>query len=396
MDESKIFLKSGREKSLLRKHPWLFAGAIDKISGYPLDGETALVYSSKGKFLAKGAFSSHSQIKVRIWTWDENEEINEDFFRQKLLKALELRQSLISSKSTNAFRLVHAESDEIPGLIIDLYQKTAVVQSLSSGVEFWLEKIVKILPELISLDSVFERSDTDIRKLEGLPLRTRKMLGEDIPKSLVIQENNVHFGVDLREGHKTGFYLDQRENRRMLRFLASDKKVLDCFSYTGGFTINSLLGGANSVRMVDSSLTALDCAQYNLKLNGLSLEKVQIINQNAFTYLRSLRDSGEQFDLVILDPPKFAPTISQVEKASRGYKDINLLGMKLVRKGGILATFSCSGGVSEDLFQKILAGAAMDANRDAKIIGRFHPGLDHPVGLRFPEGSYLKGFLIQL
>jgi 23S rRNA (cytosine1962-C5)-methyltransferase len=290
---------------------------------------------------------------------------------------------------------VHGESDGLPGLILDQYDDVYVIQFLSAGVEFWKETLIDIIRSFTNAKTLYERSDVDVRQLEGLPLTSGLLFGENINNPILIFENDLKFTVDIVNGHKTGFYLDQRDNRLIARRISAGLKVLDCFSYTGGFALNCLLGDAKNIMLVESSETALNTARNNILLNNLSDEKVKYIEQDVFSYLRTLRDQADSFDLIILDPPKFAPTAAQAERASRGYKDINLLAFKLLNSGGYLLTFSCSGGISEDYFQKIVAGAALDAGSDALILGRLHQAIDHPVALNFPEGAYLKGLLIQ-
>jgi 23S rRNA (cytosine1962-C5)-methyltransferase len=283
----------------------------------------------------------------------------------------------------------------MPGLIIDQYNGGIVVQLLTAGVEYWRIELLEIIQRLTNAEYIYERSDVDIRQLEGLPLKKGLLRGKNFINPITIYENGFKIFVDVIDGHKTGYYLDQRDNRLLTRTISSGKKVLDCFSYTGGFAINSLIGNASSVSLVDSSDLALEAALKNIGLNNLSVENVTFVRQDVFKQLRTLRDQAECFDLIILDPPKFAPTISQAERAARGYKDINLLALKLLNHGGYLMTFSCSGGIHEELFQKIVAGAALEAEADTKIIKRLHQAVDHPVALNFPEGAYLKGFLIQ-
>lgn len=394
-----LILKPGREKSLLKHHPWVFSGAIGALDGDPLLGEAVRIYSASGDFLAWAAYSPHSQIRARVWSWDEKDVIDEEFLSGRLSRAVSERQGDYSQASglnnQSAMRLVHAESDNLPGLIIDRYHDTLVMQILSAGIETWRETIIDLAVRITHIGQVYERSDVDIRKQEGLPLRSGVLRGEEISQLVQINENGLLFFVDIRNGHKTGFYLDQRVNRAYIRNLTCNKETLDCFCYTGGFSANLLAGGASSVVAIDSSLEAIQLGKKNVSLTGLPSEKVDWINGDVFYVLRSFRDARRSFDLIILDPPKFAQTSSQVGKASRGYKDINLLALKLLRPGGLLATFSCSGGISEDLFQKIVAGAALDAKVDAQILSRLHQAPDHPTALNFPEGAYLKGFIIQ-
>jgi 23S rRNA (cytosine1962-C5)-methyltransferase len=391
-----VRLKPGREKSLLRRHPWVFLGAVASVDGDPKVGETVEIQDAKGAFLAYGAYSPYSQIRLRVWTWDRDVVVGPDFFRERLKQAFAARNFLVGTGKTGALRLVHAESDGLPGLIADLYQDVLVVQFLSSGVEYWRETLAMSLQELTGCSCVYERSDLDVRALEGLETRTGVVIGEDPVERLQVIENDLHFWIDIKRGHKTGFYLDQRANRARLRDLAQDREVLDCFAYTGGFTIAALAGGASHVTAVDSSGEALSVAQENVVLNDLPVERVEWVSGDVFQTLRKFRDMGRRYDLIVLDPPKFAPTASQAQRAARGYKDINLLAFKLLNSGGLLVTFSCSGGVSEELFQKIVAGAALDAGVNALLLERLYQASDHPVALNFPEGAYLKGFVLRV
>ncbi|HBX68898.1 MAG TPA: 23S rRNA (cytosine(1962)-C(5))-methyltransferase RlmI [Chloroflexi bacterium] len=403
-----IYLKSGREKSLLRRHPWVFSGAIAKEDGNPEIGGTVEVRDSHGRFLAWGAYSPESQIRVRVWSWDPQDIIGPEFFHQRILQAIARRTMLRNRRPLTtdrektairdpraAIRLIFAESDELPGLIVDQYADTLVMQCLSAGAERWRQSFVEILLKLTRASYIFERSDADVRLLEGLPERIGPLWG-DPPEQVVITENGLRFVVNLAKGHKTGFYLDQRVNRLRLQELAAGQDVLDCFTYTGGFTINALAGGAKSVTSVDASEDALLLAQENVKLNGLPLDRVEWLQTDVFQQLRKFRDQGRNFDLIVLDPPKFAPTASQAQKAARGYKDINLLALKLLRPGGTLLTFSCSGGVDAALFQKIIAGAALDAGISTYIVNHLEQSPDHPVALNFPEGAYLKGLILRI
>jgi len=392
---SEIILKHGREKSLLRRHPWIFSGAINTVQGTPKIGETVDVISSTGEFLARAAYNANSNIVGRVWTFDQSEQVNPQLFEERLRRAIELRHKMSDLIPSNAMRIVHGESDGLPGLILDKYEDVFVVQFLTAGIEFWRKNIVDIIERTTSAKVLYDRSDVDVRLLEGLPSTTGLIFGNNLENPVMISENGINHLVDIVNGHKTGFYLDQRDNRFLVRKISRDKRVLDCFSYTGGFAVNALEGGAKSVTLVESSSDALNNAHKNISINNLHLDQVELIEQDVFKYLRTLRDKGVYFDLVILDPPKFAPTASQAERAARGYKDINLLAFKILNIGGFLLTFSCSGGVSEDLFQKIVAAAALDAGVNAIILKRLHQALDHPVALNFPEGAYLKGFLIQ-
>ncbi len=390
-----LILKPGREKSLARRHPWIFSGAVARVEGDPQTGETLAVRSGGGEFLAWAAYSPVSQIRARVWSWDEKETIDGDFLRARLRRALDTRERLICAETSDALRLVHGESDGLPGVIADRYGEVVVLQLLSAGAEHWRAELAGAVRELTGCACVYERSDADVRELEGLSARSGVLHGSLPAAGVNMREHGLIYGVDVTKGHKTGFYLDQRDNRKRVGELARGREVLNCFCYTGGFTLNALAGGAASVLSVDSSAAALAQAQDNLERNGLDAARAEWQEADAFKYLRTLRDQRRSFDLIVLDPPKFAPTAAFAEKAARGYKDINLLALKLLRPGGLLASFSCSGGVSADLFQKILAGAALDAGAEASIVGRFAAAADHPVLLSFPEGDYLKGLLLR-
>jgi 23S rRNA (cytosine1962-C5)-methyltransferase len=391
-----IQLKPGKEKSLLRRHPWVFSGAIAHLEGQPAAGATVAVTSSKGEFLGWGAYSPHSQIRLRIWDWEQLTCIDQAFFYERLQRAIEARRGIPDLEATDALRLVHAESDGLPGLIVDRYADTLVLQCLSSGPEAWLETIATQLCELTGCRDLYERSDVDVRKLEGLPARVGLLRGSEPPERIHIHEGENRYAVDVRTGQKTGFYLDQRSNRLLVGRLAAGKETLDCFSYSGGFAVAMLRSGARSVLRLDSSQDALALGDENLALNAFHVEKSPSLQGDVFQLLRTFRDQGRSFDLIVLDPPKFAPTVAQAQRAARGYKDINLLAFKLLRPGGLLATFSCSGGIDAGLFQKIVAGAALDAGVQAQIIDRLQQASDHPVALNFPEGAYLKGLVLRV
>jgi 23S rRNA (cytosine1962-C5)-methyltransferase len=393
-DVDTIFLKPGREKSLRLRHPWIFSGAIDRVRGVPQAGDTVDIQSSAGEWLGRAAYSPLSNIRARVWTFDSNEVVDAALLRKRLESALALRKALIPEGETDALRLVHGESDGLPGVIVDRYAGWLVIQCLTAAADGWKDTIVDTLVELTGISQVYERSDVDVRRLEGLPERAGMVRGEAAPEMVTISENGLKFAVDVRAGQKTGFYIDQRHNRQRVRQLSAGRETLNCFCYTGSFSAYALAGGARSVLSVDSSGDALKAGAQNLRLNGLDEEKATWLEGDVFQVLRKLRDQGRSFDLVILDPPKFAPTAAQVEQAARGYKDINLLAFKLLRPGGLLFTFSCSGGVTADLFQKIVAGAALDARVDARLLEHLGQGVDHPVALNFPEGTYLKGLVV--
>jgi len=410
-------LKSGREKSVLQHHPWIFSGSVEKVTGDPPLGGTVKVLSSRGDFLAWAAYSPHSRIRARIWSWNPDQAIDTEFLQNRVKKATAHRDKLtrmgvlhmpssshIKSKKGDdqdpvyhpAIRLIHAESDGMPGLVVDRYNDILVIQLLSAGIEYWRETIADILLEQPGVERIYERSDVDVRSLEGLPLRTGPLRGDQPPDLIEIREFGLRFQVDIKNGHKTGFYLDQRESRLFIRSWAQGCRVLDGFAYTGGMGINALVGGAKQVTVVESSGQALTLARQNYSINGLNPRDVEWVNGDVFHVLREFRDRDQKFDLIILDPPKFAPTPAHVHKASRGYKDINLLAFKLLDPGGTLVTFSCSGGVDMDLFQKIVASAALDAGVNSRIVRQLHQSWDHPIALNFPEGAYLKGLVIQI
>ena len=391
-----LFLKNDREKSVLYRHPWIFSGAVEKVSGDPASGETVAVRDIHGQFLAWAAYSPVSQIRARIWTWREADTVDGDFIRERLERSLARRENLAGEGEgyPQALRLAHGESDGLPGLIVDRYAETLVMQILSAGAERWRESIAKALQDLTSAQTLYERSDVEVRKLEGLSPRTGLVWGLSPPERVEIEENGLVFGVDVRSSHKTGFYLDQRLNRARVRELSKGREVLDCFSYTGGFALNALAGDAQSVCLVDTSADALQFAKENIRRNDLPLERAEFVERDVFEVLRLFRDQARSFDLIILDPPKFAPTASHARRAARGYKDINLYAFKLLKPGGLLVTFSCSGGISAELFQKIVAGAALDAEIQAQILERLSQSPDHPVALNFPEGEYLKGMVV--
>ncbi|RJR15878.1 MAG: 23S rRNA (cytosine(1962)-C(5))-methyltransferase RlmI [Nitrospiraceae bacterium] len=391
-----VVLKPQREKSLLRRHPWVFSGAIAKIHGSPQPGETVDIVASDGKWCGSGAFSPHSQITVRIWTFDRDEEVSPSLFRSRLQRAVKSRLHLLEKYATNACRLVNSESDFLPGLIVDQYSDFLVCQFLSAGAEYWKQTIVGQLSALIPNKGIYERSDVNAREKEGLPEHTGLLCGQEPPELVEIREGLNRFLVDIRYGHKTGFYLDQRDNRTIVTEYAGNSEILNCFSYTGGFAVAALKGGSAGITNIDSSADALKIGLQNIILNGLDDAKVINMEGDVFTVMRQYRDSNRRFDSIILDPPKFAASRGQLMRACRGYKDINLLAIKLLRPGGILFTFSCSGLVDKDLFQKIVADAALDAGRESQIIRWLHQATDHPTSLNFPEGSYLKGLLCRV
>ena len=386
---NRLILKPGREKSLKRRHPWIFSGGIARVEGKPRLGDTIEVCSADGAFLAVAAYSPESQIRARVWDWKAGN-IDAGFFAQRIARAAAVRRGF----DVSGVRLVHGESDGLPGVVADRFGDTVVVQLLSAGAERWRGAIADALAALPGVARVVERSDADVRTLEGLPPQSGLLRGAAAQEPLVVTEHGLQYGIDAEHGHKTGFYLDQRNNRLLLRGMVKDKTVLDCFCYCGGFALNALAGGASAVTAIDSSGPALAAAHENAQRN--QLPAAEWIESDVFQTLRKYRDAGRKFDVIVLDPPKFAPTAAHAEKAARAYKDINLIGFKLLNPGGALMTYSCSGGVSPDLFQKIIAGAALDAGVDARIECWLHAAADHPVALNFPEGEYLKGLLCRV
>ena len=388
-----LILKPGRDKSLKRRHPWVFAGAIARVEGNPASGETVELRSADGEFLAVAAYSPASQIRARVWDWQPRD-IDAAFFSQRITQAARARESLLGGNDTDSARLIHGESDGLPGVIADLYGDTVVVQLLAAGAERWRDAIADELARLPGIVRVYERSDADVRALEGLPSRSGWLLGPPLTAPLIIHEHGLQFKVEIEAGHKTGYYLDQRDNHLFLKNISVNKAVLDCFCYSGGFALNALAGAARSVTAIDSSGPALATARANAERNNL--QQAEWIEGDVFQTLRKFRDQDRRFDIIVLDPPKLAPTAAHAEKASRAYKDANLLGFKLLNPGGVLMTYSCSGGVSPDLFQKIVAGAALDAGVDARVEAWHHAAADHPVLLNFPEGEYLKGLVCRV
>jgi len=387
-----IRLLPGKERSLLRRHPWVFQGSIERGRADP--GETVRVEASDGRFLCWGAFSPSSMIRVRAWTFDEAERVDHAFFKRRIARALALRQRL--AVDSDGVRLVHGEADGLPGLIVDRYGDLLSAQFLSAGMERWREAIADILLAATGLQRLYERSDSGVRALEGLSERAGWLRGEG-DTAVVLREHAWRLGLDVAEGHKTGFYLDQRDNRIAFAGWVRQfgvRRVLNCYAYTGGFSVAALLGGAQQVVSVDSSAPALQRARDNVALNGLDAARHQTVDADVNAFLRQQLQTGESFDAIVLDPPKFAPTASHAERAARAYKDINRLALKLLAPGGLLLTFSCSGGVGAELFHKIVAGAAADAGVDGALLHRLEGAPDHPTTLVFPEGEYLKGLAI--
>jgi len=425
---ARLILLPGKERSVLRRHPWIFAGSVDRLDGRARPGDTVELCAADGRPLGRAAFSPQSQIRARVWSFDPAETIDDAFFKRRVAAALARRAALPgfagepglgAGRGDRGFRVVHGESDGLPGVVADCYGDTLVVQLTAVGADRWRRAIVGALVLATGRRHVYERSDADVRRLEGLQPETGWRLGGpafagggeglegaegtesaaapviDAPP-LTIRENGVRMHVDVVGGHKTGFYLDQRDNRLLVGQLAAGRSVLNCFCYTGGFSLQALAGGAASVLSIDSSGPALATAAANLALNPqLPAERAEWREADVFSELRALKNAGARFDLIILDPPKFAPSAAHAERAARAYKDINLLGFRLLTPGGLLMTYSCSGGIGIEFFQKIVADAAVDAGREARIVRRLAASPDHPVALSFPEGEYLKGLLCQ-
>lgn len=396
---TQLILKDGKERSLFRRHPWIFEGSVARLDGRVRPGDTVDVLDAGGRRLAKAAWSPKSQIRARVWSFDPDETIDDAFFKRRIAAAVARREVLPQLAGQAGMRLIHGESDGLPGVIADRYGDTICLQLTAAGSDKWRKAIVAALVKATGAARIYERSDSDVRGLEGLESVTGWVHGEapgvDEPP-LSIDENGVRLGVDVVGGHKTGFYLDQRDNRLLTRALAAGRSLLNCFCYTGGFSLQALAGGAAHVLSIDSSGAALAGARTNLALNPqLDASRTEWLEADVFDALRVFRKEGRKFDLIVLDPPKFAPSAAHAERAARAYKDINLLGFRLLAPGGLLMTYSCSGGIGLELFQKIVAGAAIDAGRDARILQRLAAGADHPVAVHFPEGEYLKGLLLQ-
>ncbi len=391
----KVILEKGREKSLQRRHPWIFSGAVKQVEGKPERGETVDIVSAGNDWLGRGSYSPDSQITVRVWTFNKDENIDRDFFRRQIVKALEFRQKLSGiGTDFTAYRIIAAEADGLPGLIADRYGDYLVVQFLASGVELHKQLIIELLAELTACKSIYERSDVAVRLKEGLTETAGLLFGEEPPEKIEIREHAQKFYVDVRHGHKTGFYLDQRDNRDYLYKHAAGKTMLNCFSYTGGFGVAAALGGAAMVTNVDTSAPMLALGSENMRLNGIDEKLYENIEADVFCLLRKFRAEGRKFDIIVLDPPKFTDAKNHMDKACRGYKDIAILGFQLLNPGGQLYTFSCSGLMVPELFLKITADAALDAGTDARILKRFSQAPDHAVSLHFPERHYLKGLLL--
>lgn len=393
-----ILLKRGREKPVHNKHPWIFSGAIGGINGDPKTGDLVQIATAENKPLATAYYNPNSQIRARLLSWHVDEEINGRFWQNKIQRAVAGREWLANDESTTAYRLINGESDNMPGLIVDKYGDYLVMQLLTAGMDVRRNLIVELLADLLSPKGIIERSDVPARTKEQLSQVKGLVWGDAPPAPLLVMENGRFFQVDLLEGHKTGMYLDQRENRTAVTQPAfvADKEILNAFAYTGGFGTYAATNGAGNIVNLDSSIPALEIAEANMAHNKLDRPDDEYLAGDAFEVLRHYRDTGRQFDMVILDPPKFAHSRKDMDRATRGYKDLNWLALRLLRPGGLLATFSCSGRISADLFQKVIFGAAIDARRDVQIIHTMGQAADHPILLTFPESAYLKGLLCRV
>ncbi len=393
-----LFLRPDRYKPVRNRHPWIFSGAIQNVVGQPAPGDLIAVRTQGGEYLATAYYNPASQIRGRIVTWDEGEAIDDDFWRRRIERALALRQALQLSSYTTAYRLIYAEADGLPGLIVDRYGDYLVMQCLTQGIERRKRLLAELLGQLAQPAGILERSEAEVRRKEGLGPAGGVVWGQPPPETLIIQEHDLRLAVNVWTGHKTGYYLDQRDNRAVVSapWVAAGRRVLNVFAYTGSFGVAAAAHGASQVTHVDSSAAWLAQAEANMRLNGLDRRQDEYITADAFELLRRYRDSGRQFDVVILDPPKFAHSQRDIQQAARGYKDLNWLAFRLLRPGGWLATFSCSGLVTADLFQKIVFSAAVDAGRDAQIIRSLTQATDHPTLLTFPESAYLKGLLCRV
>jgi len=386
--KSKIILKPQKEKPVIQNHPWIFSGAINRIEGDPQDGDIVDVFDNKGNFLARGYLNRKSQITVRILTKDE-EEIDESFFRKRILSAINYRKNILNLTEYDAYRLIYDSADLLPGLIVDKYADYLVVQILTLGIEIRKDTIIKILNELLNPESIYERSDSLVREKEGLNPTSGLVCGQQPTDSMVITQHNVKMLIDVKKGQKTGAFLDQRENLEIIESYSKDREVLDCFCYTGSFSVHTAIGGAKSVTWVDMSDRALESAQKNAEINNVA-NVCQFVKGDVFKFLENCKSN---FDLIILDPPGFAKSESAVIRASRAYKHINMKAMQLLNPDGIIVTFSCSHHIDPLLFRKIVFSASVDADCNLQIMKTLHATPDHPINIAHPEGEYLKGLI---
>ncbi|MFD2161393.1 class I SAM-dependent rRNA methyltransferase [Paradesertivirga mongoliensis] len=388
-------LKKGKEKAVKQLHPWVFSGALESIKGKPVNGEVISVTDANGDFLAKGFYNSQSRVAVRLLEW-KDVEIDEVWWRSRIANAVKSREGLLHSANTNVCRIAFSEADYLPGLIVDKYADYLSVQIHSSGIERVKAVLLDELEKQLQPKGIYDRSDASARAHEGLDPSSGILSGENPPEYVEVLENGIKYLINISEGQKSGFFCDQRDNRKIVASYSEGKRVLDCFSYSGGFSLNALNAGAAYVVSVDSSALAIETLARNIELNCSDRSKHQSVQADVNKQLRAFRDAGEKFDIVVLDPPKYAPSRSALDKASRAYKDLNRMGMSLLDSGGLLATFSCSGAVDINLFKQILAWAALDAGKEVQFITQFCQPEDHPVRASFPEGEYLKGLLCRI
>jgi 23S rRNA (cytosine1962-C5)-methyltransferase len=391
-----VILKKGKEKAALQRHPWIFSGAIEKVKGSPANGDVVKVLAANKDFLAYGYYNDKSRVAVRLLEWVETETIDKDWYQQRIQTAIAARKHVLLKGDTNTCRLVFSEADFLPGLIVDQYADFLSLQILSAGMENIKADIIDILKAELNPTGIFDKSDASARTHESLDVEQGLLWGENPPEFLEVRENGIRYHINIEGGQKSGFYCDQRDNRLLLADYAAGKSVLDCFSYSGGFSLNSLKQGATQVTSVDSSALALETLQRNIGLNGFAGDRSTSIQSDVNKQLRVFKEEGKTFDIVVLDPPKYAPSRSALDRAARAYKDLNRLGMGLLESGGLLATFSCSGAVDLETFKQIIAWAALDAGKEVQIVKQFHQPEDHPVRISFPEGEYLKGLLLRV
>jgi 23S rRNA (cytosine1962-C5)-methyltransferase len=390
-----VLLKKGKEKAVLQKHPWVFSGAIERVKGKPADGDIVRLLNDKGDFMAYGFYNGQSRVALRLLEWDGNVAVDEEWLRKRVAVAVAGRSTILNA-STDTCRLIFSEADYLPGLVVDKYADYLSVQILTSGIEKLMPVILDELQTLLKPAGIFDKSDASSRAHEGLQTTNTVLAGNHPPETVEVIENGIKYGINIAEGQKSGFYCDQRDNRRIVADHAQGKKMLDCFCYTGGFTLNALKNDVASVISVDSSALAIETLKANIGLNNLDASKHTAVQSDVNKQLRAFREQGEKFDIVVLDPPKYAPSRSALDKASRAYKDLNRNGMLLLNNGGLLATFSCSGAMDIDSFKQVLAWAALDAGKEVQFIYQFCQPEDHPVRASFPEGEYLKGLLCRV
>jgi 23S rRNA (cytosine1962-C5)-methyltransferase len=391
-----VFLKKGKEKAVLQRHPWVFSGAIERVKGKPANGDIVKLLDAQSRFMAYGFYNDQSRVALRLLEWDESVAVDDNWFRKKVAIAVESRNYVLQTGQTNTCRLIFSEADYLPGLIVDKYADYLSVQILTSGIQNNIAVIIDELQRLLQPKGIYDKSDASSRAHEGLETANEVLAGSPPPEIVQVKENGIVYGINIAEGQKSGFYCDQRDNRHLLAAHVQNKKVLDCFCYTGGFTLNSLQQGAAVVTSVDSSALAIDTLRQNIELNGLDAAKHTAIQSDVNKQLRRFKEEGQTFDVIVLDPPKYAPSRSALDRASRAYKDLNRIAMLLLNKGGLLATFSCSGAMDIDNFKQVLAWAALDAGKQVQFIYQFCQPEDHPVRASFPEGEYLKGLLCRV